>query len=381
MQFFSESFSGGLMACRRMACAVLMLGVVATPAQAQRIKEIASIAGQRANQLVGYGLVVGLDGTGDQTTQSPFTLQSTYSMLKSLGVTVPPGTSTQTRNTAAVMVTADLPAMAKPGQRIDLTVSSMGNARSIRGGTLLMTPLRGADGQIYALAQGNVMVVGAGAQAQGGTATTINHLSAGRVPSGGIVERAPPAQPSSGFVRLDLKDSDYSLMSRTAKAIVDRFGPGVVLPQDSRSLQVAVPADPLARLDFMADLENLVVRPPEERAKVVLNSRTGSVVVNESVTLAPAAVAHGNLTVKIQAEPVVSQPGPLSGGETVATSRAEIDIQQGGEPGGLIRVPNGTTLVEVVRALNLLGAKPSDLMAILQALKVSGSLRADLEII
>ena len=367
-------------ATRHLLFIALAFGILAGTAQAQRIKDIASIAGQRANQLVGYGLVVGLDGTGDQTTQSPFTLQSMYSMLKSLGVTVPPGVSTQTRNTAAVMVTADLPALAKPGQRIDLTISSLGNARSIRGGTLLMTPLRGADGQIYALAQGNVMVVGAGAAAQG-SAATINHLSAGRIPAGAIVERAPPSQQVAGFIRLDLKDSDYSMMSRTAKAIVNRFGAGVVLPQDSRSLQVTVPADPIARMDFIAELENLSVTPAEERARVVLNSRTGSVVVNESVTLAPAAVAHGNLTVKIQTEPQVSQPGPFSQGETVATARADIDIQQGGEPGGLIRVPNGTTLVDVVRALNLLGAKPADLMAILQALKVSGSLRADLEII
>jgi flagellar P-ring protein FlgI len=346
----------------------------------QRIKEIASVAGERSNQLIGYGLVVGLDGSGDQTTQSPFTLQSTLAMLQSLGVAVPPGVSAQTRNIAAVMVTAELPPNSRPGQKIDVTVSSMGNARSLRGGTLLMTPLRAADGQIYGLAQGNIFVGGAGASAAGSSAV-VNHLSAGRIPSGGVVERALPSQSSGQFLQLDLYQSDYTLMRRTAEAIAKRFGDGVALPQDAKSLRVAVPTEPLARVTFMAELENLVVAVGAERAKVVVNSRTGSVVMNQSVKLNPSAVAHGNLSVRIQAEPSVSQPEPFSRGQTAAVQQAQVEVEQGGVEGGLVKVPPGASLDEVVRALNILGAKPADLMAILQALKASGALQADLEVI
>ena len=346
----------------------------------QRIKEIATVAGERPNQLIGYGLVVGLDGSGDQTTQSPFTLQSTLAMLQSLGVAIPPGVSAQTRNIAAVMVTAELPPNARPGQKIDLTVSSMGNARSLRGGTLLMTPMRGADGQIYALAQGNVFVGGAGA-ASAGSSSVVNHLSAGRIPAGGLVERSLPSQASGNFLQLDLHQSDYTLMRRTAEAIAKRFGEGVALPQDARSLRVAVPVEPLARVAFMAELENLTVAAGAERAKVVVNSRTGSVVMNQAVKLNPSAVAHGNLSVRIQAEPAVSQPEPCSRGQTSVTQQAQVEVEQGGVEGGLVKVAPGATLDEVVRALNILGAKPADLMAILQALKASGALQADLEVI
>jgi flagellar P-ring protein FlgI len=359
---------------------VTMLCIAVPALASERIKEIASISGQRGNQLVGYGLVVGLDGSGDQTTQSPFTLQSTISMLQSLGVAIPPGRSIQTKNTAAVMITAELPALARPGQRLDLTVSSIGNAKSIRGGTLLMTPLRGADGQIYALAQGNVFVGGAGASAAG-SSTQINHLAAGRIPAGGVVERAPPSISIGEFVQLDLHESNYDLMNRAARAITQRFGPGVVMPQDARSMRVAVPAEPMARVAFMAELENLEVGSGIGRAKVVINSRTGSVVMNQSVLLSPSAVAHGNLTVRIQGETAVSQPNPFGAGQTAVVNQAQIEIEQGGQGGGLISVPSGASLDEVVRALNILGTKPADLMAILQALKAAGALRADLEVI
>ena len=346
----------------------------------QRIKEIANVAGERSNQLIGYGLVVGLDGSGDQTTQSPFTLQSTLAMLQSLGVAIPPGVSAQTRNIAAVMVTSDLPALARPGQKIDLTVSSIGNAKSLRGGTLLMTPLRGADGQIYALAQGSIFVGGAGAAA-GGSSATINHLSVGRISGGGLVERSLPSQPPSEFVQLDLHQSDYSLMRRVSEAIATRFGAGVAMPQDSRSMRVSVPSEPLARVAFMSELENLTVTGGGERAKVVVNARTGSVVMNQAVKLQPSAVAHGNLSVKIQNDASVSQPEPFSRGQTAVTNDAQVQIEQGGSEGGLVKVPAGASLDDVVRALNILGAKPSDLMAILQALKASGALQADLEVI
>ena len=363
--------------------ALLMTGQFLFLSQAtaqQRIKEIASVAGERPNQLIGYGLVVGLDGSGDQTTQSPFTLQSTLAMLQSLGVAIPPGVSAQTRNIAAVMVTSELPALARPGQKVDLTISSIGNAKSLRGGTLLMTPLRGADGQIYALAQGSIFVGGAGASA-GGSSATVNHLSVGRITAGGLIERALPAQAVGEFVQLDLYQSDYSLMRRVAEAIAKRFGAGVALPQDARSMRVAVPADPLTRIAFMSDLENLTVAGGGDRAKVVVNARTGSVVLNQAVKLLPSAVAHGNLSVKIQNETSVSQPEPFSRGQTAVTNDAQVQIEQGGVEGGLVRVPPGATLDDVVRALNILGAKPADLMAILQALKASGALQADLEVI
>ena len=363
--------------------ALLMTGQFLFLSQAvaqQRIKEIAAVAGERSNQLIGYGLVVGLDGSGDQTTQSPFTLQSTLAMLQSLGVAIPPGVSAQTRNIAAVMVTSELPALARPGQKIDLTISSIGNAKSLRGGTLLMTPLRGADGQIYALAQGSIFVGGAGASA-GGSSATVNHLSVGRITGGGLIERALPTQAVGEFVQLDLYQSDYSLMRRVAEAIAKRFGAGVALPQDARTMRVAVPADPLTRIAFMSDLENLTVAGGGDRAKVVVNARTGSVVMNQAVKLLPSAVAHGYLSVKIQSEASVSQPEPFSRGQTAVTNDAQVQIEQGGVEGGLVRVPPGATLDDVVRALNILGAKPADLMAILQALKASGALQADLEVI
>jgi flagellar P-ring protein FlgI len=363
--------------------ALLMTGQFLFLSQAtaqQRIKEIASVAGERSNQLIGYGLVVGLDGSGDQTTQSPFTLQSTLAMLQSLGVAIPPGVSAQTRNIAAVMVTSELPPLARPGQKIDLTISSIGNAKSLRGGTLLMTPLRGADGQIYALAQGSIFVGGAGASA-GGSSATVNHLSVGRITGGGLIERALPGQTAGEFVQLDLYQSDYSLMRRVAEAIAKRFGAGVALPQDARTMRVAVPADPLTRIAFMSDLENLTVTGGGDRAKVVVNARTGSVVMNQAVKLLPSAVVHGNLSVKIQNEASVSQPEPFSRGQTAVTNDAQVQIEQGGVEGGLVRVPPGATLDDVVRALNILGAKPADLMAILQALKASGALQADLEVI
>jgi flagellar P-ring protein precursor FlgI len=358
-----------------------LLMILPSIAHATRIKEIASVSGQRSNQLIGYGLVVGLDGSGDQTTQSPFTLQSVLSMLKSLGVAVPPGQSIQMRNTAAVIVTAELPALARPGQKVDITVSSIGNAKSLKGGQLLMTPLRGADGQIYALAQGGVFVGGAGASS-GGTSTTVNHLSVGRVPEGALVERSIPNNPVGQFVQLDLHRSDFTLMQRTAEAITKRFGPGVAMPLDARALKVSVPADPMARIQFLADLENLPINPPSERAKVIVNARTGSVVMNQAVSLSPAAVAHGNLTVRIQTQSSTSQPEPFSRGQTTVTNQASVEVEQGQTgPGGLVKVNPGADLDGVIRALNLLGAKPADLMSILQALKASGALNADLEII
>ena len=348
-------------------------------AQALRIKEVASVQGVRSTQLVGYGLVVGLDGTGDQTTQTPFTAQSIASMLQQMGVTIPGGTNMQLKNVAAVMVTAQLPPFAQPGQAIDINVSSMGNAKSLRGGTLIATPLKGADGQVYALAQGNLLVGGAGAS-QGGSKVQINHLSAGRIPGGATVERSVATPLNQGdFIQLDLSAADFNTARQVAGAINRAKGEGVAEALDGRVVRVRVPTAPGERVAFLADVENLPIDAAAPAAKVVLNARTGSIVMNQSVTLTPAAVAHGNLSVTINSTPVVSQPGPLSGGQTVVAEKADIQIRQDG--GSLINVPAGTQLTDVVKALNALGATPMDLLAILQAMKAAGALQAELEVI
>ncbi|MBK7529363.1 flagellar basal body P-ring protein FlgI [Piscinibacter sp.] len=348
-------------------------------ANAARIKELASVQGVRSNQLMGYGLVVGLDGTGDQTTSTPFTAQSIAAMLQQMGVTVPPGASMQLKNVAAVLVTAQLPPFAQPGQTLDVNVSSLGNAKSLRGGTLIATPLKGADGQVYALAQGNLIVGGAGASA-GGSKVQINHLSAGRVPEGATVERAVPTPLNQGeYLQLDLNANDFGTAREVAKAINTKMGESVAQALDGRVIRVRMPPEPDARVSFMADIENLPIERAAPAARVVINARTGSIVVNQSVTLSSCAVAHGNLSVTISTTPVVSQPGPLSGGQTVAREKSDITINQA--PGSLIQMPAGTQLVDVVKALNSLGATPQDLLAILQAIKAAGALNAELEVI
>jgi flagellar P-ring protein precursor FlgI len=348
-------------------------------AHATRIKEVAAIQGVRSNQLVGYGLVVGLDGTGDQTTSAPFTAQSLAAMLQQMGVTVPPGTNMQIKNVAAVMVTAQLPPFAQPGQTIDINVSSMGNAKSLRGGTLIATPLKGADGQVYALAQGNLIVGGAGASA-GGSKVQINHLSAGRVPEGATVERSVATPLNQGqTLQLDLKASDYTTAREVARAINTKMGDGVAQAVNGRVVRVRMPDAADARVAFLADIENLPLELAAPSAKVVINARTGSVVMNQAVTLSACAVAHGNLSVTINSTPVISQPAPFSRGETVVKEKADITIKQ--EPGALIQMPAGTKLADVVKALSALGATPQDLLAILQAMKSAGALNAEIEVI
>jgi flagellar P-ring protein precursor FlgI len=364
---------------KRITAFLLLTLLLSLPAHAERIKDLASLSGVRNNQLIGYGLVVGLDGSGDQTTQTPFTVQSVINMLGNMGVTLPPGQTLQLKNVAAVMVTANLPPFARPGQTMDITVSSMGNAKSLRGGTLVMTPLKGADGQVYGIAQGNVVVGGAGASA-GGASVTINHLSVGRIAGGATVERAVPTQVGEGeFIHLETHTTDFGTTQRMVEAINAGMLPGTAVAVDARRIQVRAPLDPGERVAFMSRMENLDVTPALQAAKVIVNSRTGSVVMNQAVTLDACAVAHGNLTVTVSAEPVVSQPAPLSGGQTVVTERNQIDIQQ--EGGALINVKKGANLSEVVRALNALGANPQDLIIILQAMKASGALRAELEVI
>jgi flagellar P-ring protein precursor FlgI len=348
-------------------------------AQASRIKEIASVQGVRSNPLTGYGLVVGLDGTGDQTTQTPFTTQSLNAMLQQFGITVPPGSAMQLKNVAAVLVTAQLPAFAQPGQTMDVNVSSLGNAKSLRGGTLITTPLRGADGQIYALAQGNLIVGGAGASA-GGSKVQINHLAAGRVPEGATVERSVPTPLLEGdSIQLGLTAADFNTARAVARAINEAKGQGTALARDGRTVTLRVPTDPDARVAFLADVENLRVELATPSARVVINARTGSVVLNDAVTLGPCAVAHGSLSVTISSTPVVSQPNALSQGQTVVSEKTDISITQQG--GSLVQMPAGTRLSDVVKALNALGATPQDLLAILQAMRSAGALKAELEVI
>jgi flagellar P-ring protein precursor FlgI len=346
---------------------------------ATRIKEVASVQGVRANQLVGYGLVVGLDGTGDQSQGAPFTAQSLTAMLSQMGVAVPPGVQLQAKNVAAVMVTASLPPFAQPGQPIDVNVSSMGNAKSLRGGLLVATPLKGADGAVYAMAQGNLLVGGAGASAAG-SKVQINHLSAGRIPQGATVERSVPTPLAQGeFIQLDVTSADFATARDVAQAINKSKGEGTAFALDGRVVRVRAPQDMNARVAFLADVENLSLELAKPAARIVLNARTGSVVMNEAVTLAPCAVAHGSLSVTISSTPVISQPNALGRGDTVQAEKADITIAQQG--GSLVQMPAGAKLADVVKALNALGATPQDLLAILQAMKSAGALNAELEVI
>ncbi|CAB1370535.1 flagellar basal body P-ring protein FlgI [Denitratisoma oestradiolicum] len=352
--------------------------MVADAARAERIKDLASISGVRNNQLIGYGLVVGLDGSGDQTTQTPFTVQSIVNMLSNMGVTLPPGTSLQLKNVAAVMVTATLPPFSRSGQQIDVTVSSMGNAKSLKGGTLVLTPLKGADGQVYAMAQGNVVVSGAGA-AGGGSKVTVNHLSVGRVAGGATVEREVLTPLGEGeFVYFDLNAADFGTAQRMVEAI-NRQSPGTATAMDARQIRVRAPVGSDARVSFLGVLESIELQPARLAAKVIINARSGSVVMNQAVMLENCAVAHGNLTVSVNASNAVSQPNPLAGGQTAGVTNAQIEIRQ--DAGSLLHVQSGASLADVIRALNAIGANPQDLVAVLQAMKSAGALRAELEII
>ena len=357
----------------------LLLAVPAT-AYAERIKDLASIQGVRENQLLGYGLVVGLDSSGDMTMQTPFTVQSIISMLTQMGISLPPNIPLLLKNVAAVMVTAMLPPFARPGQAIDVTVSSMGNAKSLRGGTLLMTPLKGADGQVYAMSQGNLLVGGVGAAAPNAK-VQINHLSVGRIPGGATVERSVPTVLGQGdYIHLELKTMDFTTATRLAAVINSALSPTTEIADalDGRTIQVRAPTGS-ARVAFVSQVENLQVDPAQGGARVIVNARTGSVVMNQMVTLDNCAISHGNLTVVINTDVTVSQPNPLSQGTTVQVAKSTIDIQS--DKGGLVMLNKGVSLNEVVKALNSIGATPQDLLAILQAMKSAGALRAELEII
>jgi flagellar P-ring protein precursor FlgI len=348
--------------------------------QAERIKDLATVAGVRGNQLIGYGLVVGLDGTGDQTSQTPFTIQALKNMLAQLGVLVPANVNPQLRNVAAVTVEATLPPFAKPGQTIDIVVSSIGNAQSLRGGSLLMTPLRGADGEVYAMAQGNLAVSGFGASAEDGSKVTVNSLSTGRVPNGATVERpVPTTLGSAEALVLNLNTPDFTTAARLTESINASVGPGTADTLDAISVRVRAPVDVSQRVAYLSHLENLEVQPAEAAAKVIVNSRTGTVVIGSNVRVSAAAVAHGSLVVKITETAAVSQPNPLSRGQTVVVPQSDISIDPGNAR--MFVFDPGTSLNSIVEAVNQVGAAPGDLVAILMALREAGALRAQLIVI
>jgi len=368
----------------RPICALLIAALTfASPqAAAERVKDLATVEGVRDNQLVGYGLVVGLNGTGDQTTQTPFTVQSIINMLTQFGVTIPPGTNLQLKNVAAVTIQAELPAFAKPGQKLDVTVASIGNAKSLRGGSLLMAPLRGADGNVYAVAQGNLVVGGFGASGSDGSSITVNIPSAGRIPNGAIVERKVNNEfLTRESIRLNLHTPDFTTSTRLAQQINATMGPGTAIAIDSVSVDVRAPADPAQRTSYVAALESLEVEPGEVQAKVIVNSRSGTVVIGANVRVMPAAVSHGSLVVTISETPFVSQPIAPFGrtGQTVASSDSQVSIDDSDSRMFLFKP--GTSLDDIVQAVNRVGAAPGDLVAILEALKQAGALRAELVII
>jgi flagellar P-ring protein FlgI len=358
----------------------LVLALIPFASHAERIKDLTEIQGVRTNQLVGYGLVVGLSGTGDQTAQTPFTVQSLKSMLSQYGITLPPGVSPQVKNIAAVSIHAELPTFAKIGQKIDVTVSSLGNAKSLRGGSLLMTPLKGADGQIYALAQGSLIVGGLGVAGQDGSSVTINIPSVGRIPSGASVEREVSNPFALGHsITLNLKRPDFTTAKRLADTVNRVLGPNNAFAKDSVTVSINAPTDTSQRVSFMSFIENLEFQPGEAAAKVIINSRTGTVVIGNHVRVYSAAVSHGNMTVTITNTNQVSQPSALSGGDTVQTVQSDIKVKQGNKRMFLFNT--GVTLDEIVRAVNQVGASPGDLVAILESLKQVGALSAELIVI
>lgn len=351
--------------------------VMSLPSQAQRIKDIANIQGVRSNQLIGYGLVVGLPGTGEKTR---YTEQTFKTMLKNFGINLPDDFRPKVKNVAVVAVNADMPAFIKPGQTLDVTVSSLGEAKSLRGGTLLQTFMKGVDGNVYAIAQGSLVVSGFSAEGQDGSQVIQNTPTVGRIPNGAIVERSVANPFASGdFLTFNLHRADFTTARNMAVAINDLLGPGMAKAMDASSVQVSAPRDASQRVSFLATLENISVDIAEEAAKVIVNSRTGTIVVGENVRLLPAAVTHGGMTVTIAESLNVSQPNPLGGGDTVVTPESTIGVEEDNRRMFLFNP--GTTLDELVRAVNLVGAAPSDVLAILEALKVAGALHGELIII
>lgn len=355
----------------------LSLLMMAGPALADRLKDLTRVEGVRNNQLIGYGLVVGLDGTGDR---APFTNQTFRNMMNQFGITLPDGVNPNLANVAAVTIHATLPPFAKPGQELDITVSSIGNADSLRGGSLLMTPLKGIDGQVYAIAQGSLVVGGFGASGSDGSRITVNVPSVGRIPNGATIEREITSPFSQGdTITFNLLRPDFTTARRVVETINDYLGDGIAYAHDAASVSVQAPRDPSQRVSFLSLLENLEVTPAEEAARVVINSRTGTIVVGQHVRVSPAAVTHGSLTVTIEENPQAVQPNPFAAGETVVLPNTQIAVTE--EPARMFQFGPATTLNEIVQAVNQVGAAPGDVMAVLEALKQAGALRAELIVI
>lgn len=360
---------------KKVLCLVFCL--IFNVAEAARLKDMVSVSGVRSNQLVGYGLVVGLDGTGDKTS---FTSQTFRNMLNNFGVAIPASVNPQSKNIAAVAIHAELPAFAKPGQAIDITVSAIGDAKSLRGGSLLMSPLKGADGNVYALAQGNLVVSGFGVQGADGSRLSLNVPSVGRIPNGATVERAVPSGFGNGdSLVLNLHRPDFTTSRRVAEQINHLLGEGMAASMDATSIRVRAPRNPAQRVSFLSVLENLNVEAAKVAAKVVINSRTGTIIIGQDVRVDPVAITHGGLTVAIREEADVNQPNPLGEGQTVVTPRTGIQVDEGS--GHMFQFSPGANLRDIVEAVNQVGAAPGDLMAILEALKQAGALKAELVVI
>ncbi|WP_163935873.1 flagellar basal body P-ring protein FlgI [Paraferrimonas sp. SM1919] len=356
---------------------ILLFALFSSCSNAARIKDIVDVEGVRSNQLVGYGLVVGLPGTGEKTR---YTEQTFRTMLKNFDINLPANVRPKVKNIAVVAVHATMPAFIKPGQTVDVTVSSIGEAKSLRGGSLLQTFLKGVDGQTYAVAQGSLIVSGFSAEGLDGSSVIQNTPTVGRIPSGAMIERIVETPFNHGdSLTLNLKLSDFATAQRTAAAINQFLGPGMAKAQDATSIIVRAPRDPNQRVSFLAALHELEVEPGRQAARVIVNSRTGTIVVGAQVKLLPAAVTHGGLTVTISENQRVSQPSPFSGGNTVVTTNSVIDANQ--VPSRMFVFDPGTTLDQLVQAVNKVGAAPSDVMAILEALKQAGALHGELIII
>ncbi|MEA5369305.1 flagellar basal body P-ring protein FlgI [Vibrio parahaemolyticus] len=362
---------------KRIVLLLMSVALFSTAAQAARIKDVAQVAGVRSNQLVGYGLVSGLPGTGEA---NPFTEQSFTAMLQNFGIQLPPGTKPKIKNVAAVMVTAELPPFSKPGQQVDVTVSSIGSAKSLRGGTLLQTFLKGLDGQVYAVAQGNLVVSGFSAEGADGSKIVGNNPTVGLISSGATVEREIPNPFGRGdYITFNLLESDFTTAQRMADAVNNFLGPQMASAVDATSVRVRAPRDVSQRVAFLSAIENLEFDPADGAAKIIVNSRTGTIVVGKHVRLKPAAVTHGGMTVAIKENLNVSQPNSFSGGQTVVVPDSDIEVTE--EKGKMFKFEPGLTLDDLVRAVNEVGAAPSDLMAILQALKQAGAIEGQLIII
>jgi len=359
----------------RFVAAMLAGLLIAGPASADRVKDLGGFQGIRSNQLTGYGVVVGLPGTGDDNLE--YTIQSMKAVASRFGLQLPPNANPGMKNAAVVMITADLPAFAKPGQKLDITVASMGKAKSLRGGALILTPLLGADGQIYAMAQGNLAVGGLGAEGKDGSQIVVNIPSAGRIPEGATVERAV----QTGFentpvLTYNLSRADFTTAQNVAAAINTRLGAGSAQAVDAVSVSVRAPVGADVRSTLMSEIENLEVVSAEPSAKVIVNARTGTVVINAAVRVGPAAVSHGKLTVRIDEQQRVSQPQPFSQGQTAVEQKSGVAVEEEHRP--MFLLEPGPKLADVVKAVNAIGASPADLVAILEALKEAGALKAEL---